>query len=470
MTTLLTREVPTAPRDLPLLGHSLSLLRPDRVGYLTSLQPLGDIVRIRIGTRPFLVLNSPALVRTVQVEEGKSFDRGRIFTKAKPYVGDGLFTAEGTEHHRQRRMVQPAFHRAEVARYVQIISDVVNGQVGAWRPGETVDIGHEMHILASEIIGQTMFHAPEAREVVKLARDELPALVQGLGARTVLPDFVSRLPIPVLRRFDAASNNLRAASLRLVTAYRKEHGDLGDFVSMLMQARDARTGTAMSDIEIRDQVMTLLISGIETPATLLTWAFYELHRNPDVLKRLEAEVDEVLGEGGRDVEVADLPALRYTEAFVQECLRLHHPLWLLMRRAVQPVTLGGVQIAPGDEVIYSPAAMHRDPTIFDNPEQLRPERWLGDAATPEMKQAFIPFGLGNRQCIGDMFAWTQMKITVATIVARCRLAPPAGHRPKSVVTSIVHLDRLPMIVRPRPTGMAPVAGHPHRPQRESSES
>jgi cytochrome P450 len=252
------------------------------------------------------------------------------------------------------------------------------------------------------------------------------------------------LPIPVLRRFDAASNNLRAASLRLVTAYRKQHGDLGDFVSMLIQARDARTGTAMSDIEIRDQVMTLLISGIETPATLLTWAFYELARHSGVRERLEAEVDEVLG--GRGIEVADLAALRYTEAFVQECLRLHHPLWLLMRRAVQPVTLGGVNLAPGDEVIYSPAAMHRDPTIFRDPEEFRPERWLDGAATPEMQRAFIPFGLGNRQCVGDMFAWTQMKMTVAATVARYRLTIPAGRQPKSVVTSIVHLDRLPMVV------------------------
>jgi cytochrome P450 len=294
-----------------------------------------------------------------------------------------------------------------------------------------------------------MFHAPEASEVVDRARTELPALVQGLGARTLLPDFASRLPIPVLRRFDAASNNLRAASLRLVTAYRKQHGDLGDFVSMLMQSRDARTGTAMSDIEIRDQVMTLLISGIETPATVLTWAFYELARNFGVRERLEAEVDEVLG--GRRIGVADLSALRYTEAFVQECLRLHHPLWLLMRRAVQPVTLGGVNLAPGDEVIYSPAAMHRDPTIFTDPGEFRPERWLDGAATPEMQQAFIPFGLGNRQCVGDRFAWTQLKMTVAATVARYRLTPAAGHQPKSVVTSIVHLDRLPMVVSPRST-------------------
>ncbi|WP_326566656.1 cytochrome P450 [Amycolatopsis rhabdoformis] len=447
MTTLLARQAPTAPGDLPLLGHTLSLLRPDRVGYLTSLQPVGDLVRIRIGTHPFLVLNSPELVRTVMVEEAKSFDRGRIFQKARPYVGEGLFTAEGTEHLRQRRMVQPAFHREQIQRSIRIMNDVVRKQAATWRPGATVAMDREMHVLASEIIGQCMFLAPEAREVVQLARDELPALLQGLGQRTLLPDFLARVPTPVGRRFDAACADLRAAAARLVTVYRENHGDLGDFVSLLLGAHDARTGTTLTDTQIRDQIMTLLIAGIETPATLMTWAMYELARDPALRARLEAEVDEVVGD--RDIEAADLPALTLTEAFVDENLRLHHPLWILMRRAVKPVTLGGVTIEPGSEVLYSPAALQRDPTIFPDPLRFNPDRWLGDAPTDRMRRAFMPYGLGNRQCIGDAFSGVQMKITIAGIVAARRLDLPAGFRPKTVISSIVHLDRLPMTVHQR---------------------
>jgi cytochrome P450 len=447
----MTREAPTAPGDLPLLGHSLSLLRPDRVGYLTSLQPLGDVVKIKIGTLPYLVLNSPDLVRTVQVEEAKSFDRGRIFMKARPYVGDGLFTAIGAEHNRQRRMVQPAFHRAQIGHYIQVISESARAQVAGWTPGATVDIEREMHVLASEMVCRAMFRAPEARDVVQVARDQLPDLVQGLGVRTVLPDLFTRLPIPVNRRFDAACDNLRDAAARLVSVYRERHGEPGqpeDFVSMLMDAHDPRTDSGLSDTNIRDQIMTLLISGIETPATTLTWALYELARNPDVRQRLESEVDEVLG--GRDIEPTDLHSLRYTSAFVQEMLRLHHPLWLLMRRAVKPVTIGGVRLQPDDEVIYSPAAMHRDPTYFPDPMRVRPERWLEDSPDlAKMQKAFIGFGFGNRQCIGDNFAMAQMTIAIATIAAHCRLTPAAGHRPKTVVTSVVHLDRLPMVVGAR---------------------
>ncbi|MCE7004417.1 cytochrome P450 [Kibdelosporangium philippinense] len=427
----------TAPGELPLLGHSLALLRRDRIGYLTSLQRLGDIVEVKIGTRPYLVLNSADLVRTVMVEQAKSFAPGRIFNKARPYVGDGLFTAEGTEHNRQRRMVQPAFHRAEVARYVARVSEVTRKQVAEWTPGDTVEMGRQMHILTSEIIGQTMFRAPEACEVVRVARDQLPALLQGLGMRTLLPDLFTRIPTPVNRRFDEACDSLRNSSQRLVESYRKNHSDLGDFISMLMAARDGRTDTAFTDAEIRDQVMTLLIAGIETPATTLTWALYEIAHRPELQDRIVAEA----------TDPADVNSLQFTDAVVQEALRLHHPLWMLMRRAVEPVTIGGVSITPGTEVIYSPAALHRDPTIFADPLRFQPERWLD--ATPEMQRALIPFGVGNRQCIGDHFAWSMMKICIATIAAERRLTLPAGFTPKTIISSIVHLADLPMVMHRR---------------------
>jgi cytochrome P450 len=256
MTTLLTGHAPSAPGGLPLLGHSLSLLRRDRIGYLTALRPIGDIVEIRIGTRPYFLLNSPDLVRAVMLAQARSFDRGRIFDKARPYVGDGLFTAEGAEHNRQRRIVQPAFHRDLIERGVHVMSEVARRHVAAWRPGSTIDAGREMHVLASEIIGQSQFRAPKAREVVQLARDELPTLVRGLGMRAVLPDFFTGVPVPVNRRFNAAGDNLRDAARRLVTAYREQHGDLGDFVSILVRAHDARTGTTLTDTEIRDQIQS----------------------------------------------------------------------------------------------------------------------------------------------------------------------------------------------------------------------
>ncbi|GAA5174388.1 cytochrome P450 [Pseudonocardia eucalypti] len=440
MTMLMTGKAPTAPGDLPLLGHSLALLRRDRIEYLGGLRSIGDIVRIRIGTRPFFVLNSPDLVRTVMLEESKSFDRGRIFEKARPYVGNGLITAAGTEHKRQRRMVQPVFHRGQVERSVRVMGEVVREHAEAWPAGSAVEMGREMHLLASEIIGRTMFRSPEAREVIQLTRDELPALLRGLGQRTLLPDALARLPNPVIRRFDAACANLREAAARLVATYRSDQEDLGDFVSILMGAHDARTGSTLTDTEIRDQIMTLLISGIETPATVLTWVMYQLAGQPELQGRLRQEVDKV----GLPFEPADLPALRLTEAVVQEGLRLHHPLWLLMRRAVSPVTLGGVRIAAGSEVIYSPVALHRDPAVFPDPLRFDPDRWLD--ATPRMRRSFIPFGLGGRQCIGDGFGMTQMMLTVAGIVAGRHLSLPPGFRPRTVISGIMHLARLPMIV------------------------
>jgi cytochrome P450 len=443
MTTSLNRKAPTAPGELPVLGHSLSLLRPDRVGYFTALRSIGDLVKIKIGARPYVLLNSPELVRDALLEQGNSFDRGRIFEKARPYVGDGLFTSQGTEHLRQRRSVQPAFHHARLDSYAAMMAGIARRHVSAWQPGDTLNADHEMHVLASEIIGQTMFQSPQAREVIQLCCDELPTLVQGLGVRTVLPDFFTRLPLPVNRRYDAACANFRDAARRLVDSYRESGGGRGDFVSMLMEARDAKTGVAPTDTEIRDQIMTLLISAIETPATTLTWALYELARLPEVRAQLEEEADRVFHG---DVDVAEL---RVTEAFVLENLRLHHPLWMLMRRAVRPVMVGGVHLEAGTEVIYSPAAMHRDPATFPDPLRIRPERWLGAGPSPEMQRAFVPFGLGRRQCMGDAFAMIQMKISVAAIAASRRLSLPAGFCPKTVTTSVVRLAELPMIVGAR---------------------
>jgi cytochrome P450 len=337
---------------------------------------------------------------------------------------------------------------------IRVMSEVARNHVAAWHHDQTVEAEREMHVLASEMVGRSMFRVPEAQEVVRLARDELPTLVQGLGVRAVLPDFFTRVPLPVNRRFEAACDNFRAATDRLVAAYRERSDDLGDFVAMLLRARDARTETTLSDAEIRDQVMTLLIAGIETPATTLTWALYELASHAELRAQLEAEVDEVLG--GRGVEPADLPALRHTEAFVLENLRLHHPLWMLMRRAVRPVTLAGVRVEPGTEVMYSPAAMHRDPAFFPDPARFFPARWLD--GTME-RRAFIPFGLGNRQCIGDTFAVAQMKIALAAVVDGCRLTLPADYRPRTIVTSIVHLDRLPLTVRPRTFQHGKEIGH-----------
>jgi cytochrome P450 len=251
----------------------------------------------------------------------------------------------------------------------------------------------------------------------------LPIIARGVIARALTPKLLDSLPIPLNRRFDDAAARLRRVIDDVIARYRSQAVVADDLLSMLLAARDADTDDAMDDSQIRDEMLTLLVGGTETSATTLAWAFHELGCHPEVENRLRAEIDQTVGT--RPVEVEDLPALEYLDQVLREVSRLHS-LPLLMRRAVEPVEVGGIRFPSGTEFALSQYALHRDPRIYPQPRLFDPDRWApGDASPP--RGAFIPFGAGNRKCIGDAFAWTEMAIILATVLARWRLTPVSGH-------------------------------------------
>ncbi|MBB5960391.1 cytochrome P450 [Saccharothrix tamanrassetensis] len=438
-------SVPVAPGRLPLLGHTLSLLRA-RAGFTAGLRARGEIVKVHLGPVPTYFVTSPRFVHQVLVTDSSRFRKGIMFERFRPFLGNGLLLSEGAYHRRQRRMVQPAFHRERIARYAATMVRAATDVAAGWRPGEVRVVEHDMQALAVTIVGEALFSTGVGeRATAEIRRSLFDVLKNGM-VRALSPEFVSRLPLPVNRRFDEASERMRGIVLEVIASRRTDDEDHGDLLSMLLAAQDEESGDGMTDRQAYDEVLALLTAGVETTALALAWAFHELAENPEVERRAHAEVDEVLA--GRPATFEDLPKLVYLHRVVNEVLR-KYPIWILMRKAVEPVDLGGTVLPPGAEVIVSPHAVHHDPAHFPDPERFDPDRWLPERVAALPKGAFVPFGGGARQCMGNVFAQTEVVLTLATVAARWRLVPVPGKPVRTKFTTAAYPSGLLMTAVPR---------------------
>ncbi|MGW6460249.1 cytochrome P450, partial [Streptomyces sp. NPDC055078] len=277
---------------------------------------------------------------------------------------------------------------------------------------------------------------------VRAVRENLPLLLKNLLIRAASPRLVDRLPIRANRDFDTAAANLRRVIDDVVaTARRTEHTGHNDLLSLLLAAKD------LTDIEVRDELSTVLFAGIETTAAALAWSFHELATHPTVERQVADEIRDVVGDRDR-VTVEDVPRLVVIRRVLEEVARLHG-VPLLMRRTTQPVELGEFLLPARTEVAFSLYAVHRDPRLFTDADSFDPDRWLPERQRTQTARSFIPFGAGVHKCIGAQFAWTEAAIAIATILRRWQLTPVPGNTPKEVASAVVHADRLPMTVEPR---------------------
>ncbi|PSL58490.1 cytochrome P450 [Saccharothrix carnea] len=436
--------VPVAPGRLPFLGHSVEMVRR-RHEFTSSLRDHGEVVRIDLGPLTTFFVTSPRLSHQVLVTDGPKFRKGAMFDKFRPYLGNGLVLSDGAWHLRQRRMIQPAFHRERIAHYAGAMTRAASALTASWTPGEVRVVEDDMQGLAVTVVGEALFSTELGQRVIAEVRRSVFVVIKQGMVRALSPSFVEKLPLPGNREFDRAIARMRAIVLEVIANRRAEGTpDHGDLLSMLLLAQD-ESGDGMTDQQTYDEVLTLLTAGIETTALALAWAFHEVARRPDVEERLVAEVDEVLG--GRPVTFADVPRLRYAAAVVSEVLR-KYPVWILMRRAVAPVDLDGVELPAGAEVIVSPHALHHDPASFPDPHRFDPDRWLSPPA-PVPRGAYIPFAAGSRQCLGNVFAQTEVVITLATVLSRWRLVPVPGKPVRTKFTSAAYPSGLLMTAVPR---------------------
>jgi cytochrome P450 len=407
----------------------------DPLGFFSRLREHGDIAFARLGGENVYLVSDPAAIRDVLVTNQRNFLKGRGLERAKRLLGKGLLTSEGALHVRQRRLVQPAFHRDRIAAYAAVMSAYADRTRRSWADGTTIDAAEAMNRLALAIVAKTLFDA----DVDSQARDVGEALTSVMGSFWALmlpwPDLIEKLPIRSLRRTREARARLDRIVYGMIAERRRTPLDRGDLLSMLLLAQDEEAGGGgMTDEQVRDEAMTIFLAGHETTANALAWTWYLLGSAPDVERRLHEEVDRALE--GRLPTIADLPRLPFAEQIVTEAMRLYPPAWILGRRAIDQCSVGGYTLPPRALVLMSPYIVHRDARWFPDPGRFDPDRW-----TPAFKAsipafAYFPFGGGARRCIGESFAWVELVLVLTTIAQMWRLVPVPGHPvvPQPVVT------------------------------------
>jgi len=423
---VISNPLPPGPKRQAIGGNLLAFRRDTPEFLARTAREFGDVAYFTLGPQPVYLVSHPDDIKDVLVTHNKNFMKGRGLQRAKRLLGEGLLTSEGEFHTRQRRLAQPAFHRQRIAAYADTMVECASRAHERWHEGETIDLSAEMMKLTLAVVGRTLFEADvesEADEIGSALGD-----IMKLFQIAMLPfaELLEKLPLPSTRRFNRARARLDSTVLRLIAERRASGEDSGDLLSMLLLAQDEEgDGDGMTDEQLRDECMTLLLAGHETTATALTWTFYLLSQHPEVEARLHAEVDGALA--GRLARFDDLRALSYTERVVAEAMRLYPPAWVLGRRAIADTSIGGYDVPRGSIVLMSQYVVHRDVRWFEDPLRFVPDRWMPEKKGALPRFAYFPFGGGPRQCIGEQFAWTEAILLLATIARRWRPRLVPGH-------------------------------------------
>lgn len=415
-----TGPAPTAPGPR---GNALPGYRTDHPAMVVRLQrEYGDVVRLRIG--PFLVhqVTHPDLIRHVLLDNPRNYRRGRFYEGFSAYFGRGLLTTDGEEWRRHRVVSRPVFQPERVESLGDVMTAAARDMVDRLRAnaggGRPFDVVPEAMRYAITVLGHGLFGTDLSGAAAQMS----PAVQDGLGLimqrmnplNRAIPEWV---PTRHNRRLAATRAPLWKILDEVIEDHRRTPGD--DLVSHHLGHTRSGAGSGLRGQEVRDGLMTTFLAGHETTGTSLAWTLATVASHPLVRERLEAELDTVLR--GRLPTVADLPRLVYTRMVVDECLRMYPPIWLYPRDAIADDIIGGYRIPAGSSVFISPYAVHRHPSLWNNPEAFDPERFHPDRVRQLPRYSYFPFGFGQRQCIGKHIALLQLQIGLAAIAQAVHL-------------------------------------------------
>jgi cytochrome P450 len=407
---------------LPLTQYISFRINP--LGWLYNTHKKGDMVVINPNhPEPSFVVYSPEVIKEILTIKDHKFEKGnssRVFSKS---LGNGLLTSEGNEHQRQRKLIQPAFHKKRIVSYGDVVSQYTTELLSDWKEGEIRSINQEMMNLTLRVIVKTLFGLDiqtQSDEITKAVNDIIEKSAQSL----FLPfSFLDWIPTSMNKKYFNGIKVLDDLAEQLVEQGKTEsNGD--HLLSMLLQTK-YEDGTPLSQKEIRDQVVTFVIAGHETTANVLSWVWFLLSQHPEVERKFHAEVDSVLQ--GKEPSFEHVPQLTYTTQIVQEVLRLYPAAWIILREAKEEVEISGHTFQKGSSFLISPYAIHRHPIFFDHADEFHPERFEKDQASSTLNYTYFPFGAGPRGCIGSQFAMMESILIMATMGQRftLQLAQPA---------------------------------------------
>lgn len=414
----------------------------DPLGFTANIsREYGDIVPLRFGPVRAVMLSDPAAIESVLVEHHSSFRKARGVRRLRTLLGNGIVLSEGDYWLRHRRLMQPAFHRASVGRYAEAMVRRTSAALDRWAAADVVDVVPEARRLTLEIAVETLFgnevSQGEAREIgaaLEIAGAQLQTRVSSL--LMFVPDW---LPTLGNRRMNAAIARIDRLVYRIIGERHHAPADRQDLLALLLAQSDA-DGGGLTDRELRDEVITLLVAGHETTALTLSWALYELARHPEADAALDSELARVLG-GDRLPDLDDVSNLRVTANIVAETLRLFPAGYVTAREAKVDIDVRGYPIKKGTLVLMSQWEQQRDPQAFDEPEVFKPERWDGTSDKHLARGDYFPFGMGPRQCMGMAFANLELVLALATIRRRYRLEPTSHDEARPVPIVALNPDR-----------------------------
>jgi cytochrome P450 len=419
----------TAPGPRGGILGSLDLMRKPIPFLMKTFAQYGDVVHYRVLNSHVYLIAHPDGVQHVLQGNHRNYDKSSFdYQLLKRQLGEGLLTSDGPLWLRQRRLIQPVFHRNRVAALGDMMTDITLEMLEQWdapaREGRPFDVAAEMMRLTLRIVGRALLSLEMGAQADTVARS-VTTLNEAFGEFNLIDVFAPFIPTARSRRLKAAVGTLDAIVYGIIAERRRTDVDQGDLLSMLLAARDEETGEGMSDQQLRDEVLTLILAGHETTANALAWTFYLLSQNPEAECKLGAEVREVLS--GRAPTSADLANLNYTRMVIDESMRIYPPAWAVSRAATEDDEIGGFRIPKGAVVTPSQFVTHRHPGFWEEPERFDPERFTPERSERRPRFAYFPFGGGPRLCIGNTFALTEAGLVLAAVAQRYRLRLMPGH-------------------------------------------
>jgi cytochrome P450 len=410
---------PKPPGGVPFLGHLLEFRR-DRFALAQRIgKEEADLVAMRMGFFGILMASSASTAHEILVDKADAFVKSRgLSVFARPLLGDGLLTSEYNVHKRQRRMLAPVFAHKRIAAYGDVTVHKSHAAAERMQDASSTDLSEEMMRLTLEIVGKALFDAELAGDASAVGEALTVSMRQMMDAMVRLVPTPPVIPTPGNLRLRQAVKRLDDIVYGMIRERRASGEDRGDMLGMLLATRDADDGTGLSDREVRDQAMTILLAGHETTANALAWTFYLLGRHPEARSKVEEEVDRVLG--GRAATMNDLPNLPYSLSVIKESMRLYPPAYMIGRKATRELTIGGARVPRGQVVIVNVIGIHRKPEAFPDPDRFDPDRFTPEREKALPPHAYLPFGAGPRVCIGNHFALMEGHLVLATLAQKLR--------------------------------------------------
>ena len=408
----------------------------------STAQQYGDLVQYRVGKHRIYLLNHPALITDFFGKDAPHHHRNLVMQRSRDVLGTGLLTSEEPLHMRQRRLANPAFLRSRIAGYGDVIATKTLALTGKWQAGTTVEMHAQMLELALRIVSKCLFDLDEFEDLQAMESAVASFMVFLPLAFLPFSRTIQGSPLPSMRKLRQGQVYLDALIYRLIAERRTDPRDRGDLLSMLLNATDDGNDgggdvQTMSDRQLRDECVTVILAGHETTANALSFAVHLLAHHQAVQRQLHDEAVRVLGN--RPPTAADYPALSYATQVFAETMRLYPPVWVTGRLCATPYQIAGYTIPQGASLMAPQCAVHRDPRWWPDPDVFDPERFTEEAKATRPKNSYFPFGGGSRQCIAEGLAWMEGTLCLAVIARDWKLTPPAGSPPEPALDPAISL-------------------------------